>query len=47
MPIYVHGQVVGEIDIDSHGPAAFTSEDSVFLEQTASIVGAYIEQHGG
>ena len=23
VPIYVHGEVVGELDIDSHFPAAF------------------------
>ena len=26
VPIFVHGKVVGELDIDSHFPAAFTSE---------------------
>jgi L-methionine (R)-S-oxide reductase len=24
VPIYAHGKVIGEIDIDSHDPAAFT-----------------------
>jgi GAF domain-containing protein len=46
-PIYVHGRVVGEIDIDSHQPAAFTGEDRAFLEETARIVGAFIEAHSG
>jgi GAF domain-containing protein len=46
-PIYVHGRVVGEIDIDSHQPAAFTGEDRAFLEETARIVGAFIEVHSG
>jgi L-methionine (R)-S-oxide reductase len=45
VPIYAHGKIIGEIDIDSHNPAAFTEEDRVFLEETASIVGKYIEQH--
>ncbi len=45
VPIYAHGKVIGEIDIDSHNPAAFTEEDRIFLEETASIVGKYFEQH--
>ena len=47
VPIYARGKIIGEIDIDSHNPAAFTEEDRVFLEETASIVGKYIEQHPG
>jgi GAF domain-containing protein len=47
VPIYAHGRVVGEIDIDSHVSAAFTDEDRHFLEQTAQIVGSYIEAHPG
>ncbi|HEY1743234.1 MAG TPA: GAF domain-containing protein [Granulicella sp.] len=45
VPIYVHGKVIGEIDIDSHDPAAFTEDDRLFLEEAAHIVGTYIEQH--
>ena len=45
VPIYVRGSVVGEIDIDSHDPAAFTDADRTFLEEAARIVGKYIEQH--
>ena len=45
VPIYANGKVVGEIDIDSHDPAAFTDEDRIFLEEAARIVGAYIEGH--
>jgi GAF domain-containing protein len=43
VPIRAHGAVVGEIDIDSHDLAAFTAEDSAFLERCAAIVGAFIE----
>jgi GAF domain-containing protein len=43
VPIYAHGSVVGEIDIDSHNLAAFTALDRVFLEEAARIVGNYIE----
>lgn len=45
VPIYVRGSVVGEIDIDSRDPAAFTDADRTFLEEAARIVGTYIEQH--
>jgi GAF domain-containing protein len=44
VPIYAHGSVIGEIDIDSHTPAAFTDIDRSFLEEAARIVGVYIEQ---
>jgi len=45
VPIYANGKVVGEIDIDSHDPAAFTADDREFLEEAARIVGGYIEAH--
>jgi GAF domain-containing protein len=45
VPIRVQGKVVGEIDIDSHTPAAFTDADRSFLEEAARIVGAWLEQH--
>jgi L-methionine (R)-S-oxide reductase len=45
VPIYAHGRVIGEIDIDSHDPAAFTQDDKALLEEVAQIVGAYIEGH--
>jgi L-methionine (R)-S-oxide reductase len=45
VPIHVHGKILGEIDIDSHTPAAFTESDRVFLEEVARIVGGYIERH--
>jgi L-methionine (R)-S-oxide reductase len=47
VPIYANGTVVGEIDIDSHDPAAFTEDDRVMLEEVARIVGRYIEEHPG
>jgi L-methionine (R)-S-oxide reductase len=45
VPIYSHGKVIGEIDIDSHDSAAFTADDKALLEEVAQIVGAYIESH--
>ncbi len=44
VPIYAHGVVAGEIDIDSHDPAAFRDSDRIFLEEIARIVGAYMER---
>ena len=47
VPIHAHGKVVGEIDIDSHSPAAFTQIDRGFVEETARIIGAFIEERSG
>ena len=38
VPIVHEGQVLGEIDIDSDIPAAFTEEDRSLLEQVAEIL---------
>jgi L-methionine (R)-S-oxide reductase len=38
VPIAYEGRVVGEIDIDSDRPAAFDSEDRVFLERVALLI---------
>jgi L-methionine (R)-S-oxide reductase len=45
VPIHAHDQIVGEIDIDSHDPAAFTQADKLFLEEVTQIVGRFIESH--
>ena len=45
VPIYAQAKVVGEIDIDSHDPAAFTEFDKALLEEVAQIVGTYVEEH--
>jgi L-methionine (R)-S-oxide reductase len=44
VPIRARGATVGEIDIDSHTPAAFSLADRDFLEEVARIVGAWIER---
>jgi GAF domain-containing protein len=44
VPIFVHGQVVGELDIDSHFPAAFQQEDRTLVEFCAGLVGQYLEK---
>jgi len=35
---------VGELDIDSHFPAAFKDEDRALVEFCASLVGASLEK---
>lgn len=44
VPIRARGEVVGEIDIDSHDLAAFTQEDREFMEKCAVIVGDFLER---
>lgn len=44
VPIRVNGRVAGEIDIDSHEPAAFSEPDKEFLEKCAAIVGGFMER---
>lgn len=43
-PIRVHGQIVGEIDIDSHTQAAFGPEEREFVERCAELVGKSLER---
>jgi L-methionine (R)-S-oxide reductase len=43
VPIFVRGRVAGELDIDSHFPAAFSLEDRQLVEYSASAVGRYLE----
>jgi L-methionine (R)-S-oxide reductase len=43
-PIFVNGKVVGELDIDSHLPAAFKEDDRQLVEHCASLVGRYLEK---
>jgi len=40
VPIRCNGGVVGELDLDSDAPAAFTADDRALLEQVAEIIGA-------
>jgi L-methionine (R)-S-oxide reductase len=44
VPIRADGAVIGEIDIDSHDLAAFSSADRNFLEECAAIIGGFIER---
>lgn len=43
-PIFVNGSVVGELDIDSHLPAAFGADDRQLVEHCAALVGRYLEK---
>ena len=43
VPIFVHGKIVGELDIDSHFPAAFTSEHQALVQHCAKLVGQKLE----
>lgn len=45
VPLRAGSQIVGEIDIDSHTPAAFDQHDRAFLEECAAIVGRFIAHH--
>jgi len=43
-PIVVKGEVVGELDIDSHTPAAFQADDRQLVEHCARLVGHCLEK---
>jgi GAF domain-containing protein len=45
-PVRVNGKVVGELDIDSHAPAAFGPAERKLVERCAELVGRFLEQHG-
>jgi len=44
VPVRVKGNVVGELDIDSHTPAAFSADDRQLVEHCARLVGQYLER---
>ncbi len=43
VPVFVHGKVAGELDIDSHFPAAFALADQELVEHCAALVGKKLE----
>src|SRR5271166_703769 len=43
VPVFVYGTVVGELDIDSHFPAAFTAEHRDLVQYCAQLVGQKLE----
>src|SRR5216684_1081883 len=44
VPVFVLEQVAGELDIDSHFPAAFGFEDRELVEYCAQLVGKRLER---
>lgn len=46
VPVFVRGKVVGELDIDSHFAAAFTSEHQELVQHCARLVGKKFETDG-
>jgi len=45
VPVFVHGKVVGELDIDSHFLAAFGPGDRKLCEHAAAVLGKFLESH--
>ena len=43
VPIFAYGEVVGELDIDSHFAAAFTPEHQELVQHCALLVGKKLE----
>ena len=43
VPVFVRDKVAGELDIDSHFPAAFAAEDRELIEYCAELVGKRLE----
>lgn len=41
VPILKNGKFVAELDIDSHSPAPFTEEDSIFLNKLCNLLPDY------
>ena len=46
VPVFVHGTVVGELDVDSHFHAAFTPEHQDLVQYCAGLVGKKLEASG-
>jgi L-methionine (R)-S-oxide reductase len=43
VPVFVRGKVIGELDIDSFFPAAFSDADRKLVEHCGSLVGKQLE----
>jgi len=43
VPVFAHGKIVGELDIDSHFHAAFTPEHQALVQYCAQLVGQKME----
>ena len=45
VPVFVHGKVAGELDIDSHFHAAFGPDDRKLCEHAAALLGTFMGSH--
>jgi GAF domain-containing protein len=45
VPVFHHGKVAGELDIDSHFLAAFGPDDRRLCEHAAALLGKYLDSH--
>jgi L-methionine (R)-S-oxide reductase len=43
VPVFANGRVAGELDVDSHFPAAFGLEDQDLVQHCAALVGKKLE----
>src|SRR5271155_4752533 len=43
VPIFVKNEIAGELDIDSHFPAAFGAEDQELVQYCAEVIGKKLE----
>jgi len=43
VPVFIHGLVAGELDIDSHFAAAFAAADQELVQHCAALVGKKLE----
>ena len=43
VPVFAFGKVVGELDIDSHFPAAFSPQHQALVQHCAQLVGKKLE----
>ena len=44
VPVFAHSKIAGELDIDSHFPAAFTLDDQGLVQHCAALVGKKLEK---
>lgn len=44
VPLFVRGEVAGELDIDSFFPAAFSKDDQELVEYCAALIGKQLEK---
>jgi len=45
VPVFHHGKVTGELDIDSHFLAAFGPDDRQLCEHAATLLGKFLDSH--